>query len=59
MDTEGGMIKLAVEYVRQIRATDDERALILMREFHQRSFENGWNAALMGAIETMTERITK
>lgn len=36
----------AAEYVRQIRAADDEVALVLMKEYAEKAYRAGWRSAL-------------
>lgn len=46
-----GLLAYATEYIRQIRAADDDVALILMKEFGSIAYQMGWNAALDRAAE--------
>lgn len=41
-----GLMEYAGEYIKQIRAADDELAMILMKEFGSVAYHMGWNAAL-------------
>ena len=42
-DESKGLMDLAAEYIKQIRAGDDETALILMKEFGMLAYQRGWN----------------